>query len=375
MGGPGRGIACTEGKCWEISKGGNKYVIQDREAAAGPATPTSTPGRRPLLGLIIPIYNEEDSIPQLEKEVNEVFATLDCDGEFIVVDNASTDRTRELITDLCNRDKRWKYLRFSRNFTVEMSITAGYMVSRADAMIVLYSDLQDPPQVIPRFVEKWREGYDVVYGVRTVRPGDPAWRNMLVKLFYRVISRASDVPIPTDTGDFRLVTRPVRDAFLECGESNRYMRGLIAWLGFRQTGIVYERREREKGVSKGPFWLLIVLAMNAITSFSMKPLRLFSVFGTFMLFATMIATAVYVGLWAKGNTVPGLTTINLLLLGSIAVNSLGIGILGEYVGRIYVEAKMRPLFIIQETVNLPGAEGPYTRGAIARSGFEEARLG
>jgi dolichol-phosphate mannosyltransferase len=138
---------------------------------------------------------------------------------------------------LCARDERWRYLRFSRNFTVEMSITAGYHFAQGDAMIVLYSDLQDPPDVIPRFLDKWQEGWDVVYGVRTHRPGDPAWRNASVKLAYRLIAWSAEMPIPKDTGDFRLITRQVRDALDQCGETNRYMRGLIAWLGFRQTGI------------------------------------------------------------------------------------------------------------------------------------------
>ncbi|MGC3959358.1 MAG: glycosyltransferase family 2 protein [Verrucomicrobiota bacterium] len=204
----------------------------------------------PLISIIIPARNEEANIPRLEAEVLQVLGREPYRFEFIVVDNHSGDRTGELVKIICERDKRWKYLRFSRDFTVEMSITAGYHFAEGDAMVVLYSDLQDPPDVIPKLIAKWQEGYDVVYGVRTKRPGDAKWRNAAVKIAYRLITYCAEVPIPPDTGDFRIISKRVRDAIEKCEERNRYMRGLIAWLGFRQTSIVYERRPREKGVSK-----------------------------------------------------------------------------------------------------------------------------
>ncbi len=237
----------------------------------------------PLITIVIPALNEEQTIPRLERELLAVIEALPYRYEFIVIDNGSVDRTGELVKNICERDPRWKYIRFSRNFTVEMSITAGYHFSNGDAIIVLYSDLQDPPEVIPQMLDKWQEGYDVVYGVRTVRPGDPTWRNLSVKIAYRLIAWFSDVSIPKDTGDFRLITRQVRDALERCGEYNRYMRGLIAWLGFRQTGILYERRPRKAGVSKAPFWHTVFFVINAITSFSLKPLRMFSVLGVAMI--------------------------------------------------------------------------------------------
>ncbi len=318
--------------------------------------------RQMLISIIIPALNEEGNIARLEQELVKVTDPLPYRFEFLVIDNSSTDRTGELVKAICRRDLRWKYVRFSRNFTVEMSITAGYHFAAGDAMIVLYSDLQDPPEMIPRFLEKWQEGYDVVYGERTVRHGDPVWRNVAVKLAYDIIARLSDVPIPKNTGDFRLITRQVRDALMQCSEYNRYLRGLISWLGFRQVGISYERRPRTAGSSKAPFWELLVFVFNAVTSFSLKPLRVFTVLGFVLLALSGVAGLVYAGLWLSHSAPPGITTLIVLSFAAIGLNSLGIGVLGEYIGRTYAEVKGRPLYIVQEAVNvehhaaMPGRE-------------------
>lgn len=309
-------------------------------------------GEKPLVTIVIPARNEEANIPRLEQEVRAVIDALPHRFEIIVIDNASTDRTPQLIAEICARDPRWRYLRFSRDFTVEMSITAGYHHARGDAIIVLYSDLQDPPSLIPTFLAKWEEGYDVVYGTRTKRPGDPLWRNLAVMVAYRVISYFSDVPIPLNTGDFRLISRPVRDALEECGELNRYMRGLISWLGFRQIGVPYERRPRPAGESKAPFWHLVTFVLSAITSFSLKPLRLFSAFGFLVMSVSLVAAAMYSVLALVGHPPAGITTLIVLAWMGIGLNSLGIGVLGEYVGRTYNEVKRRPLYVVQETRNL-----------------------
>jgi dolichol-phosphate mannosyltransferase len=309
-------------------------------------------GREALISIVIPAFNEEGNIARLEQELLAALMPLAYRFEFLVIDNGSTDGTRDLVKAICARDSRWKYLRFSRNFTVEMSITAGYHYASGEAIVVLYSDLQDPPEVIPRLIEKWREGFDVVYGVRTVRPGDAAWRNKAVKIAYRLIGWFSDVPIPNDAGDFRLITRQVRDALERCPEQNRYMRGLIAWLGFRQVGVPYERQPRTSGLSKAPFTDLLFFVFNAITSFSLRPLRLFTLMGTIILALSIVAAFVYALLWFTGSPPPGVTTIIVLLLAAIGLNSIGIGILGEYVGRTYIEAKRRPLYVVQEAVNV-----------------------
>lgn len=309
--------------------------------------------RLPLVSIVIPARNEEGNIARLQTELLAAVAGLPYEFEFIVIDNASEDQTGGLVKAICARDPRWKYMRFSRNFSVEMSITAGYRAANGQAIIVLYSDLQDPPEVIPRFLQKWKEGFDVVYGVRQVRPGEPVWRNLLVKYVYRTIVWAAEVPIPLDAGDFRLITKEVRDALEQCDEYNRYLRGLIAWLGFRQIGIPYARRARYSGVSKAPFWEMVFFAFNGITSFSLKPLRLFTIFGGLVLGVSGVAILIYTILFLTGSPPPGITTIIVLLIIAIGLNSFGIGVLGEYLGRTYSEVKRRPLYIVSETVNLP----------------------
>jgi polyisoprenyl-phosphate glycosyltransferase len=317
----------------------------------------------PLISIVIPARNERDNIAPLERELRTTLDRLPYRFEYIVVDNASSDGTDLLVKEICQRDPRWKYVGFSRDFGVEASLTAGYRLATGDAIVVLYSDLQDPPQVIPRFLEKWAEGYDVVYGVRTVRPGDARWRNAMVRLVYGLIAALADVRIPRNAGDFRLISRRVADALETFTESNRYMRGLIAWLGFRQTGIEYARRPRAAGESKAPIGALIAFALNAFTSFSIKPLRVFTLLGFAILVLTMLAIPVYVFLFLTGDPPPGITTLIVLSFVGIGINSLGIGVLGEYLGRTYAETKRRPLYVIAESVNLDGgagASGPTT---------------
>jgi len=306
-----------------------------------------------LISIVIPARNEAANLPNVEREVLGLVTSVpDCDFEFLIIDNASSDATGDMAVALCQRDKRWRYMRFSRNFSVEGSITAGYEHARGDAIVVLYSDLQDPPDVIPQFIAKWREGYDVVYGVRTKRPGDPRWRNAAAWLAYRLIAWFSDVPIPADSGDFRLISARVRDALRGFHETNRYMRGMIAWLGFRQTGVPYARRPRVAGHSSAPLTDILLFAFNAITSFSLRPLRLFTLFGFLVLVISMILGVIYVVLWMGGTAPPGLTTILVLLLAGIGLNSLGIGILGEYLGRTFSEVKRRPIYVIERSENL-----------------------
>ncbi|MBE0683420.1 MAG: GNAT family N-acetyltransferase [Anaerolineales bacterium] len=303
-----------------------------------------------LISIVIPARNEELNIAPLEEQVLAATENLPYDFEFIVIDNRSTDRTGELVKEICNRDARWKYIRFSRDFTSESSITAGYHYASGDAIIVLYSDLQDPPAMLPRFLEKWEQGYEVVYGVRTIRRGDPAWRNFLTKLFYRLINSLADINIPVDTGDFRLIDKKVRNALESIGEYNRYMRGLIAWIGFKQTGVVYERQPRTAGVSKGPFWHILLYALTAITSFSIQPLRFFLIAGVGITVLSLVAVVINLLLYFIGKPVAGLTTIFILSFLGIGINSFGIGLLGEYLGRTYFESKRRPIYIVDEMV-------------------------
>ena len=327
-----------------------------------------------LISIVIPALNEQDNINSLEQELAESLDGLPYDFEFLVVDNGSTDGTEAAVKAICARDGRWKYVRFSRNFGVEASITAGYKLASGEAIVVLYSDLQDPPQVIPAFLAKWREGYDVVYGVRTVRTGDAKWRNGLARIGYRVVSGLAEVQIPRNAGDFRLISRPVRDALESCGEYNRYMRGLIAWLGFRQTGVEYKRRPREAGESKAPLGSLIVFALNAFTSFSVKPLRLFTLVGFGLVALSVLAVPIYVFLYLTGDAPPGITTLIVLSLLGIGINSLGIGVLGEYLGRTYAETKRRPLYVIADSVNLDNRNVPTLSGREVETEMAETEM-
>lgn len=310
---------------------------------------------RPLVTIVVPARNEEANLPRVEQELNAALADLPYEFEFILVDNHSEDRTRAFARDLCRRDPRWRYIRFSRNFTVEMSITAGYQAARGAAIIVLYSDLQDPPSVIPEFLRKWEEGFDVVYGIRTVRPGDPWWRNLAVHVAYRLIRWMSEVPIPADAGDFRLISRRVRDALVDLPEYNRYMRGLIAWLGFPQVGVPYARRPRLAGRSNAPLFAIVAFTLTAISSFSLRPLRLFTLFGCLAIAGSSVAAVTYSVLFFLGSPPSGVTTIIVLLWLILGINAFGIGVLGEYLGRTYVEVKRRPLFVVEEAVNVDAA--------------------
>jgi glycosyltransferase involved in cell wall biosynthesis len=322
-------------------------------------------GNAPLVSIVIPAYNEEAMFPRLEHEVLAAIEGLPYRFEFIVIDNDSTDRTGELLKEICLRDPRWKYIRFSRTFEVEISITAGYEYANGDAIIVLYSDLQEPPDLIPEFIEKWQQGYDVVYGQHTFRHGEIRGRSGAVRIAYRVISRMAEVRIPPHVCDFKLITREVRDALVQCGERLRYTRGLIAWLGFKQIGIPYERQARQAGKSKTTVSLLFRYLLNGIFGFSLKPLRLFAILGSFLLTVAAVWGIVTAVSAIGGNGASEGTLLGLLILGVAGFNSIGIWMVGEYVGRTYFETLRRPMFVVSETLNVdpprqPTAPPAYT---------------
>jgi polyisoprenyl-phosphate glycosyltransferase len=310
---------------------------------------------KPLISIVVPARNEERNIARLEQELVEATNPLPYRFEFLVIDNSSQDNTPALVKEICARDKRWKYIRFSRNFTVEGSIAAGYHYASGEAMIVLYSDLQEPPSMISAFLQKWREGYDVVYGVHTARHGETALFSYMVHLAYKFVNWCSSAPIPENSGDFRLISRRVRDAFEQCGgDYHRYTRGLIAWLGFPSIGIKYERRPRLEGRSNSDFSVYWAYFSNAITGFSMTPLRFFTLLavisGVLTVFLIGAACFCFVDqLKAQAY----LFSFMALQIGLATLQFFGIGMLGEYVGRTYTEGKHRPLYIIEESANLP----------------------
>ena len=320
----------------------------------GDTVATGDNGRkRKLISVVIPAYNEDGNIASLEERVTKVADSCkNYDFEFIVVDNASTDKTGQMIKDLCQKDSRWKYIRFSRNFLVESSISAGYRHSAGEAMIVIYSDLQEPPELIPELLAKWEEGYDVVYGVHTKREGEAGLLTLVVKLAYRLVRWSSEVEIPTDSGDFRLISAQVRDALEQCEEYHRYTRGLIAWLGFSQVGIRYVRQPRTVGKSKSPLSVYFAYFVNAITTFSMKPLRLFFFLGAALMALSMLALLVVAIAWTPLGTIAPALLVSSVVMFACGLNSLGLGVVGEYVGRTYTQVRQRPRYIIQEKMNV-----------------------
>lgn len=314
--------------------------------------------RRKLITITMPARNEEGNLPRAYEEVTAVMARMpQYDYEVIVIDNASTDKTPDLARAFCDRDARWKYVRFSRNFGGETSLTVGLRLAQGDAVINLFSDLQDPTDRIPDFVAKWEEGFDVVSGILEDRQDNSKLRSLAARAAYKLIQASSDIDIPENATDFRLVSRRVVDAFNKLNERQRYVRGLMHWVGFKKCEIRYNRRPRQWGRSKAPFWWCFQFALNAITSFSTRPLKLFMFFGVLVLGASLLLSLYYAAtrIFNIDDPPRGIPTVLVLLLVNLGVVSLGIGLLGEYIGHIYTEVKRRPLFVIGDSANLaPG---------------------
>jgi dolichol-phosphate mannosyltransferase len=265
------------------------------------------------------------------------------------VDDGSQDGSTECIRELAQKDKHVRPVIFARNFGHQIAVTAGWDYARGEAVVIMDADLQDPPEVIPELVAKWREGYEVVYAVRAEREGETWFKKVTAALFYRIIYRITDVKIPLDTGDFRLVDRKALEVLKSMREHHRFPRGMAAWVGFRQIGVPYKRAARFSGVTKYPFRKMIALALNAITGFSYFPLQLATYFGFLAAVLAIIAIPLVVILRMAGNGAflgQATTLIAVLFLGGVQLISLGL--IGEYIGRIYDEVKGRPLYIVRE---------------------------
>jgi glycosyltransferase involved in cell wall biosynthesis len=316
-----------------------------------------------LLTLIVPAFNEENNLPALRARLNPVLDTLkeiQVETEIILLDNCSTDGTAVFGRRVCQEDKRWRYVRYSRNFGYHGSLACGFDLAQGDALIVLASDLQEPPELIPKMVSLWQAGNDVAYGVLKKRR-DHLWLKTLgAKVFYRVFSYLSDFEIPPYATDFRILSRRVVDAVNQMRESDRYLRGLVHWSGFRQVPFEYDRDKRVVGESAG-IWPSTIWAVNATLCFSQKPLRALSTFGFIVMLASMLSSIYFFVIYffpPRFIPIPptGTTVLALLLLFGIGANAFSLGIVGEYVGRIYNQAKLRPLYIIDETVNIEPRE-------------------
>ena len=299
--------------------------------------------------IIAPIYNELENIPELYRRVSEIMDSTGEPWELILVDDGSTDGSTQAIRDLAKNDECVRPVIFARNFGHQIAITAGWDYARGDAVVIIDAELQDPPELILEMAKKWKEGYEVVYAVRTEREGESWFKVWTASVFYRLIYRITDVKIPLDTGDFRLMDRKVVDVLKHMRERHRFPRGMSAWVGFKQIGVEYKRAARKAGETKYPFRKMFRLALNAITSFSYFPLQVATFFGFASAGIAIIAIPVVVALRLAGSHFfEGQTTtlISVLFLGGVQLISLGI--LGEYVGRLYDEAKGRPLYIVRD---------------------------
>jgi glycosyltransferase involved in cell wall biosynthesis len=311
-----------------------------------------------LLSVVVPAFNEEEVLPEFHRRLSRTLDTMPVSAEIIYVNDGSRDRTLAVLFALQRSDERVTVLDLSRNFGKEIALTAGLDHARGDAVVVIDADLQDPPELIPQLFDGLGEGYDVVYGKRTSRRGESALKRSTAYLFYRVIQRLSRVQLPEDTGDFRVLSRRAVDALGRLREQHRFMKGLFAWIGFRQKAIPYEREPRLRGTTKWNYWRLWNFALEGITSFTTAPLRI----ATYVGLGTSVSSFAYGGYVVVdtlmfGNAVagyPSLLTV-ILLLGGIQLMSLGV--IGEYLGRMFDETKQRPLYLL--TVHAPARGHPH----------------
>ena len=303
----------------------------------------------PTLSVVVPCYNEQESLQACHKKLTEVLSALNESYEIVYVDDGSRDKTAEMLEGIHGADPHVVIVRLSRNFGHQPAVTAGLSASLGRAVVIIDADLQDPPELIPEMVSLWRSGYKVVYGIRQTRGGETPFKLWTAKAFYRLINSLSDVEIPVDTGDFRLIDRVVVDVFLQMPERHRLLRGMWSWIGFPQVGLPYQRAPRFAGETKYPLRKMLGLALDGIVSFSVVPLRLVTALG-FLSAGAAFLGIVYT-LWVRLLThswVRGWAISFVGMLFMAGVQMLCLGILGEYIGRIYTESKQRPLFIQHE---------------------------
>jgi glycosyltransferase involved in cell wall biosynthesis len=301
-----------------------------------------------MLSVVAPLYNEEGNVAELVRRLRAAADGCFVEGyELVFVDDGSSDRTLELLRQHAAVDPRIVIVQLSRNFGHQLAATAGLDIARGDAVVLIDADLQDPPELIPAMIERWRAGYDVVYAVRRNRRGESPFKVWTARTFYRITRRLTKVAIPVDTGDFRLMSRRVVDALKSIRERHRFIRGLVSWVGYPQTAIEYDRDPRFAGDSKYPVSKMLRFAIDGITSFSDIPLRFASYFGFAVSAIAFVVAIVEIVLKIfTGYNLPGYTSTIFAILFLGGVQLIGIGILGEYIGRIYDEIKGRPLYVV-----------------------------
>jgi dolichol-phosphate mannosyltransferase len=321
---------------------------------------------RMLLSIVVPCYNEQEVIGETVRRLREFCSAVDdLDVELLFVDDGSRDDTRRLLRGFAKADPRIKVIGFARNFGHQVAVTAGIDAARGDAVVLIDADLQDPPEVVHQMVAKWREGYDVVYGTRTERAGESAFKIATARAFYRLLNRLSDVPIPLDTGDFRLMSRTVVETLRAMPERDRFVRGMVSWVGFRQVALPYRRAERFAGETKYPLGKMLRFATDGVLSFSTKPLQISVAMGMISaIFALVgivyaLSLRLFTSIWVEGWTA---LMIAVLFIGGVQL--ISIGILGEYIGRIYNEIKRRPLYVVEEYVGFEHAHPAMSRSPV-----------
>jgi len=313
---------------------------------------------RPELSLVIPIYNEEEVLPQLEERLRALLLSeTNLEYEVLFVNDGSKDGSLEILRTMAAREPRFRVASFSRNFGHQRAITAGLDLARGRAVVVMDADLQDPPSVVLEMVAKWREGYDVVYGRRRSREGESWFKLFTARIFYRLFAAMIPIEVPLDAGDFRLMSRDVMLALRGLRESHRFVRGLVSWVGFKQTAVEYDRAARAAGETKYPFRKMLAFALDGIASFSVMPLRLAIYVGILVGVASVLYAIAAVISYIAGATIPGWTTTVVLTSFLFSVQLVMTGVLGEYVGRIYEQVKRRPLYIVKEKINFGRRRG------------------
>ena len=307
-----------------------------------------------LLSILIPMRDEAPMLDFLFERLEPVLDDLDLNYEILCINDGSTDGTLDGLLRHARRNPRIRVVDLSRNFGKEAAMTAGIDHAAGDAVVPIDADLQDPPELISTFVEKWREGYEVVYGVRADRPGDGLAKRVSARLFYRLFNRVADLPIPHDTGDFRLMDRAVIQALRRLPERNRFMKGLFAWVGFRQIGVTYSHADRVAGQTKWKPWRLWNYAIDGLTAFSTWPLRVWTYVGVAIaVLAISYASVIVASVMIYGRDVPGYASliVGMLFLGGVQL--IGLGVIGEYLGRIYQETKQRPTYVVRSLYGPP----------------------
>jgi dolichol-phosphate mannosyltransferase len=321
---------------------------------------------RPRYSIVAPVFNEEETLPEFYRRTRAVMDALDGACELILVFDGSRDRSPDIGRELRAQDPRVKVVQFSRNFGHQIAISAGIDYAEGDAVTIIDSDLQDPPEVIHDLIAKWKEGYQIVYAQRHQRKGETFFKLFTASLFYRLIRRLASIEIPPDTGDFRLIDRKVVLALRRLREHHRFMRGLSVWVGFKQTGIRYVRQERFAGTTQYPFRKMLKFATDAITGFSYVPLQFATTIGLWISGLALLSIPVVAALrFAFGREFFGgqaTTLISVLFLGGVQL--IFLGILGEYLGRIYDEVKNRPLYIVTEAPPKPKDEEADARNQL-----------